>query len=301
MIEALGASPISTAVSAGLNTFVSILRSKPSRAFGDLSKSRPYTKTRGIIIEKSVLSQKPLDLNKGYQFQFNPATIEDVKETLYESRTYAGLPYQDYVWSGGGARTINFELFLDDTPASHTHQFRPTEYGSTLADEFKTDGYNYDETGRLIRESSSYIGKDFVENMVSEYRTLKSSVENIKPAKKPTDFTWVTNGAYSKTRIHERGILDTTELLQSFLYPARLDGESVPKFVEGGVVSFNQFRPPATLVLCIGPLYLEGVLKSLPINYVLFDTDLTPIRATANVEFLVFDYANVTKLIDYKR
>ena len=102
-------------------------------------------------------------------------------------------------------------------------------------------------------------------------------------------FQWTSSGAYSRTRAHERGVLDKVELLQSFLYPAPVDNEETPKFAQGGVVSMNQFRPPATLVFALGPIYLEGVLKSAPVNYTLFDSDLTPIRATVDVEIGVFE------------
>jgi len=305
MIGALGASPISSVTSAGLNSFVSLLSAKPSKAFGAERWARAYTKTRGIIINKELLKDKPIDLNKGYQFQFNPQTIDDVKTTLYEQRGYAGLPYVDHVWSGGGERLITFELFLDNTPQSHTPGFRPTEYGSSLSDdlsEANKEGYGYDASGRLTTNGKkNYVGQDFVENAVSIGKSIANQVTSIVPSKKPSGFSWVENGAYSHTRINERGVLPEVELLQSFLYPAPLVGESTPKFAEGGVVSNNQFRPPATAVLCIGPIYLEGVLKALPVKYTLFDEDLTPIRATVNVEFSVFEFAEVTRLIEQKK
>lgn len=305
MIGVLGSSPISNVTAAGLNSFVSLLNSKPSGAYGTERLSRAYTKTRGIIINKEFLRDNPIDLNKGYQFQFNPQTIEDAKTTLYEQRGYAGLPYVDHIWGGGGERLIMFELFLDNTPASHTQTFRPTEYNSYLADDVSSankEGYGYDASGRLVTNGSrNYVGKDFIENTVSIGRSMSNSVTSVKPSKNPTSFQWTGNGAYSHTRIHERGVLPEVELLQSFLYPAPLVGEETPKFAEGGVVSPNQFRPPATAVLCIGPLYLEGVVKALPIKYTLFDEDLTPIRATVNVEFSVFEFAEVERRIEQKK
>ena len=273
MIEVLGSSPISSVTSAGLNQFVSLLRTRPSGAYSDVY-DRTYVKTRGIIINKEFLDENPIDLNKGYQFQFNPQTIDDVKTTLYEQRGYAGLPYVDHVWGGGGERIISFELFLDNTPASHTPAFRPKAYGRTLAKELNnanTEGYGEDATkSQGIPDNST---KQFA----------------------------FTGEGYSVTRVDKRGILPDVELLQSFLYPAPLVGESTPKFAEGGIVSNNQFRPPATVVLCIGPIYLEGVLKALPVKYTLFDEDLTPIRATVNVEFSVFEFAEVTRLIEQKK
>lgn len=305
MIGALGATPISSVTSAGMNEFVSLLSTKASKAFGSERWARAYTKTRGIIINKEFLKDKPIDLNKGYQFQFNPQTIEDVKATSYEQRKYAGLPYVDHIWGGGGERLITFELFLDNTPQSHTQGFRPTEYGSRLASDLSDAnkrGYGYDASGRLSTNGSkNYVGQDFIENVNSVGRSIRNQVTSIVPSKSPSGFNWVENGAHSHTRINKRGILPEVELLQSFLYPAPLVGESTPKFAEGGIVSSNQFRPPATAVLCLGPLYLEGVIKSLPIKYTLFDEDLTPIRATVNVEFSVFEFAKITRLIEQKK
>lgn len=259
MIRVLGASPVSNVTKVGTSEFVSLLRPKPSKAFGDDPgrNFRPYTNTRGVIINKEFLKGSSTDLTKGYQFQFNPATISDVKETMYENRVYIGLPYQDYIWGGGGRRTISFQLFLDDTPQSHIRTFRPTAIGGV------------------------------------EASTLKESSNN-----RLTALEWDENGAYSHSRTRERGVLDDVELIQSFLYPAPLVGETTPRFAEGGVVSMNQFRPPATAVLCIGPLYLEGVVKSAPVQYTLFDQDLCPIRATIDLEFDVFEFEEVTRKIN---
>lgn len=262
MIELLGTSPVNSALTAGRSEFMSIFRNKVSGAFDESSGRypRPYSSTRGILINKAYVEgvQTP-DYTKGYQFQFNPQTISDVKNTLYEARQYAGLPYNDYIWGGGGERIVSFQLFLDNTPQSKQRSFRPTSYGSTLAKEFKTSG-----------------------------------VSN------PTKLEFEDNGAYSLSRVDERGILPEVEKLQSFLYPAPLTGESTPLFAEGGVVSHNQFRPPAVAVLAIGPLYLEGVLKSAPVNYTLFDQDLTPIRGTVDVEFAVFEFTDVERKIDWR-
>lgn len=299
MIGVLGSSPISSVTSAGLNQFVSLLRTRPSGAYGAEAFGRSYVKTRGIIINKDFLNEKPIDLNKGYQFQFNPQTIDDVKTTLYEQRGYAGLPYVDYVWGGGGERLITFELFMDNTPASHTPAFRPIERGSQLANDL--EGANKDGYGNDDRLQNGVSRSSFLSAMKDEVNSIYRTVESqIKPQKGPRQFNWVGN-AYSNTRVHERGILPEVELLQSFLYPAPKAGAETPKFAEGGVVEMNQFRPPATVVLCIGPIYLEGVIKALPIKYTLFDADLTPIRATANVEFSVFEFMDVTRKIDQRK
>ena len=283
MIETLGQSPISSVTTAGLNGFMSVFRRKVSRAFGEDNRySRPYTTTRGILISKEFIENKPIDLDKGYRFQFNPQTISDIKNTLYEVRNYAGLPYNDYIWSGGGERIISFQLFLDNTPQSKTQQFRPTSYGSKLANEIKVtgEGFSYDEYGRVT---------DF---------TNERRIKNPFPTKGPSRFEY-QGDAFSNSRIDERGILPEVEKLQSFLYPAPLTGEATPLFAEGGVVSTNQFRPPTTVVLAIGPLYLEGVIKSAPVKYTLFDQDLTPIRGTVDIEFAVFEFESITREIDW--
>lgn len=302
MIEVLGQSPINSAVTAGRSFFTSIFRNKVSNAFGEDPKSsrypRAYTTARGILINKEfVQGSGTPDLTKGYQFQFNPANISDVKNTLYETRQYAGLPYVDYIWGGGGERIISFQLFMDNTPQSKTRGFRPNSYGSSLAQEIKTEGtgYTYDEnTGKYTLDKRGF-GKDFAENLES---TIRGMQEAIAPTKGPSSFEYIENGAYSISRVHERGILPEVELLQSFLYPAPLVNEKTPLFAEGGVVSTNQFRPPATVVLALGPFYLEGVIKSAPINYTLFDQDLTPIRATVDIEFAVFEFENIERKIN---
>lgn len=293
MIEVLGQSPISSVATSGRSEFMSIFRNKPSKTFGEDPNRypRPYTSTRGILINKELVDGvKTPNLKWGYQFQFNPQTITDVKSTLYETRQYAGLPYNDYIWGGGGERIISFQLFLDNTPQSKQRSFRPTAYGSKLAKEFKTEGtgYTYDE---------SYIRKGFVDDIVSQARSIK---ESVIPSKGPSSFEYIDNDAYSTSRVEERGILPEVELIQSFLYPAPLTDETTPLFAEGGIVSTNQFRPPATVILAIGPLYLEGVIKSAPVTYTLFDQDLTPIRGTVDIEFAVFEFENIERQIDWR-
>lgn len=302
MIEVLGSSPISSVATAGRSEFMSIFRNKPSKAFGEDPNRypRPYTSTRGILINKEFVDGvKTPDLKQGYQFQFNPQTITDVKNTLYEARQYAGLPYNDYIWGGGGERIISFQLFLDNTPQSKQRSFRPTAYGSKLAKEFKTEGtgYTYDENTGKYTLDRDYLGKGIVDELKSQAKSIK---ESVFPSKGPSSFEYIDNDAFSTSRVDERGILPEVELLQSFLYPAPLTGETTPLFAEGGVVSTNQFRPPAVAILAIGPLYLEGVLKSAPVTYTLFDQDLTPIRGTVDIEFAVFEFENIERQIDWR-
>lgn len=302
MIEVLGQSPISSVATAGRSVFMSILRNKPSKAFGEDPNRypRPYTSTRGILINKELVDGvRTPDLKQGYQFQFNPQTITDVKNTLYETRQYAGLPYNDYIWGGGGERIISFQLFLDNTPQSKQRSFRPTAYGSKLAKEFKTKGtgYTFDENTGKYTLNRGYFGKGFVDELKSQAKSIK---ESTFPSKGPSSFEYITNDAYSTSRVDKRGILPEVELIQSFLYPAPLTGETTPLFAEGGIVNVNQFRPPATIILAIGPLYLEGVLKSAPVTYTLFDQDLTPIRGTVDVEFAVFEFENIERQIDWR-
>ena len=302
MIEVLGQSPISSVATAGRSVFMSILRNKPSKAFGEDPNRypRPYTSTRGILINKELVDGvKTPDLKQGYRFQFNPQTITDVKNTLYETRQYAGLPYNDYIWGGGGERIISFQLFLDNTPQSKQRSFRPTAYGSKLAKEFKTKGtgYTFDENTGKYTLNRGYFGKGFVDELKSQAKSIK---ESTFPSKGPSSFEYIDNDAYSTSRVDERGILPEVELIQSFLYPAPLTGETTPLFAEGGIVSVNQLRLPATIILEIGTLYVEGVLKRAIVIYNMFEKDLRFIRGTVDVEFAVFEFENIERQIDWR-
>lgn len=281
MIELLGQSPINSAVTAGRSSFISIFRRGSSRAFSDDPGRyfRAYTSVRGILIDKKELEKKTPDFLKGHYFQFNPQTISDVKSTIYATRGYANLPYNDYIWSGGGERIISFQLFLDNTPQSKQRSFRPEAYGSKLANEIKTvgTGFSYSDNGQITDTESS---------------------NNPLPSKGPSRFEYVGD-AFSNTRVDERGILPEVEKIMGFMYPAPLVGESTPKFAEGGVVSTNQFRPPATVVFALGPLYLEGVIKSAPVQYTLFDQDLTPLRGTIDIELAVLEFSEVVRNITW--
>lgn len=285
MIELLGQSPLNSAVVAGRSQFTSLFRTKPSNAYAEEAGRypRPYTSQRGILINKDFLLEKPLQLDKGYYFQFNPQTVSDIKNTLYETRSYAGLSFNDYTWAGGGERLVTFQLFMDNTPQSKIRSFRPTAINNSKeALTLKVDGVNVKENGLVDIEYSQ------AERI---RRELGVSIEVAKGASK---FEFVGD-AYSSTRVHQRGILPEVELIQSYLYPAPLKGEETPMFASGGVISSAQFRPPPTVVLSIGPIYLEGVIKSAPVEYTLFDADLTPIRGSIDIEFAVFEFETISK------
>ena len=243
---------INTTQLEGREDFISVFSSAKPTAFRNENGSSPRARTlsRGILIDKQYVEQK-LQLDKGYVFQFNPNHLEDVKSTLYTNRTYAGLAYTDYIWSGGGERVISFQLFMDDTPQSHTAEYNP-----------------------------------------------KIIADTIQKISKTGQFSWQSFGAFSDSRIHERGILGDVELVQSFLYPMPISGEATPKFAEGGIVNPRQFRAPATVVFSMGPFYLEGVIKSAPVSYTLFDRDLTPLRATIDIELAVYEFSNLTRKIE---
>lgn len=248
VITLLGQSPINSAVTAGRSAFVSLFRSKTppySNTNSDGKTIRAYVNVRGILIEKRYVMSAQSDFNKGYYFQFNPETVHETHAVNYEQRGYAGLPFVDYVWTGGGEKILSFQLFLDNTPQSKTADFRPDVEALTIENE-----------------------------------------QGVK---------FKAGNAYSSTRVSERGILDEVEKLQSFTYPATVKGEDIPHFASGGVISQNQFRPPAVTIFSYGPMYYEGVVKNVDVEYTLFDSDLTPIRGTVNIEFAAFEFENTEK------
>ena len=286
----MGSNPINSATTWVTKSFVSLLRGRASNAFADSPKLRGYVTTRGFLISKQELQRVDSeDLWKsGYMFQFNPAQIQDIKSTSYETRPYAGLPYVDYIWSGGGERVISFQLILDDTPQSHTKTFRPETFGSHLAQSIKTN------------TSESGTHKAFSKQGISNELKNIGSQMGITLSKAPTKFDWDDNGAYSTTRIHERGTLGAVEKITQYLYPAlgrKRNATSmmpIPHFSTGGIVEVEQFRPPAIVVFSFGNnYYLEGIIKSANTSHTLFDADLTPIRTTVDIEFGVIDTAKV--------
>lgn len=297
---------LNSVVTAGKDSFVSVIQPRVSQAYGgDPSRyPRAYTSTRGILIEKRYLDRTPLDLDKGHYFQFNPQTINDVKNTLYEVRGYTGLNYNDYIWSGGGERVISFQLFLDNTPQSKYAAFRPEAYGSSKANEIdgSNKGFTYDNSGRITNADigKQYFSKQLVDSAVGAYKGVVEGFSQVFLPKRGPSQLSMTGDAFSNSRVDERGILPEVEKIQSLLQPAILEGEATPMFAEGGVISSMQFRPPPVVVLALGPIYLEGVIKSAPVNYTLFDSDLTPIRGTIDIEFAVFEFESLTRQTDWK-
>lgn len=271
MIEVLGMSPISSFSTTLRKNFVSLFREGVSNAYGLSSARTPgmYTSYRGYMVSKELIdpltskepapSEKVFSFKDGLYFQFNPSTIREEKLSNYNTREYPGMAYVDYVWAGGSDKTLNFELFLDNTPQTKTKHFRPESYDSVRALEI-------------------------------DDKTMNMNDVYFKEGK-----------AYSSTRVSERGVLPEVEKLESFLYPALKNREAVPKFSSGGVVDNDQFRPPPTVIFTYGPMYYEGIVRSVNKEYTLFDFDLTPLRCTANVEFVVFEFQNLERLIEVRQ
>lgn len=289
VLSILGSNPLNSATTWVTKSFVSLLRGKPSNAFTESRGTRGYVSTRGFLISKDRLLSLDDDTalwESGYMFQFNPSQIQDIKASNFEVRSYAGLPYVDYIWTGGGERIINFQLFLDDTPQSHTRTFRPQTFGSKLASELKTTS----------KGKSKLLSKQGITDLA----TNVASQVGISLTKAPKKLEWNdSTGAYSHTRIHERGTLEAVERITQFLYPA-LQGKhgntdlTPPKFSTGGIVQVEQFRPPSIVVFSFGDnYYLEGIIKSANTTHTLFDSDLTPIRSTLDIEFGVIDTAPI--------
>lgn len=238
------------------------------------------SKNRGYLIRKRD-TLNTVNLEKGYVFQFNPQQLMDTKSSTWSTRNYPGLSYNDYVWAGGGERIVTFELMLDDTPGSHTTYFLPDTVAATIKN-----------TPVPAAAAEQKRNRDMLATAFG-VPTIPTSKETAKVTQM-VDFEWDMNGAFSVTRVHERGVLDAVEYLQSFLYPEPLKDENTPRFAEGGIISLNQFRPPATAVFSFGPILLQGIIKSAPVTYQLFDRDLTPIRASVSVELGVLEFEDLT-------
>lgn len=251
----IGQAPISTGIRVGIDKFYSIFRDTPTIDGGSGKWGRRYLETtRGMLATRE--SVKSADYSKVYKFQFNPQNVSDVKSTSWEEVMYAGMPYIDLIWGGGGVRNVSFQLFLDNTPQSKTLYF-----------------LGNGNEGEHINKNGMFTADGF--------QTVKTN-----------------NKGYSASRYSERGVLDEVEFLQSFMYPAQVGEEQTPKFAEGGVVSLRQFRPPSIACLALGPIYLEGIVRRVDINYTLFDKDLTPLRATADIELSIFEYYKPRRVMD---
>lgn len=96
-------------------------------------------------------------------------------------------------------------------------------------------------------------------------------------------------------RLKPRGLHDEIELLESFMRPEVPENGvvKVPRFSSGGVVPPNQFYPPPTLIFVYGDFYLEGILSECRITTTLFNSKLQPVRAIAEVVFVVFERVEV--------
>lgn len=90
---------------------------------GSVIRSSKYNSLRGMFLPKK-RSENGFDDSRKFIFQFNPEEIKIQKETVYNTRSYTGLDYTDYIWANGGEKTIQFSLFLDASPGAFNTTFR---------------------------------------------------------------------------------------------------------------------------------------------------------------------------------
>ena len=300
MIEILGQSPINTAVKAGLDKFYSVFTRNATSAMGGHTP-RAYVSTRGLLIRREDIQKATANLARdGYYFQFNPDKVSDHKGTEWSTVPYPGLNYNDYAWGHGGERIITFQLFIDDTPGSHTTWFRPDAYGSVVAPTPAVEGAS-DPSSMPTQSGWDSFKTNAADTLAGVIGGIADPTKGLGAYPKAPDWKWRGEGNPfpSRTRMSERGVMDVVDKITQFLYPA-YRGNDRPKFASGGIVEDSQFTPPPTAVLVLGPRYFEGIVKAAPVEYLLFDADLTPIRATINVEFAAYEFADVHSIYESK-
>lgn len=262
IVEALGSAPLSTAVSSGMNKFTSIFRNKPSTMY----KGNDYNKPRSYVREAGLL------IAMEYTDQKNPD------------------------FSKGYYFQFNPQTVTDTKSTIYeTRSYAGTPY----VDSIWGNGGERTVTFQLFLDDTP--GSD-----ISYLRGNPHIAENGALAYTYTEGLNVTGDLNNRTRVHERGILDAVELIQSFMYPAPLKGSDgkdlpTPRFASGGVVTMTQFRPPAKAIITIGALYYSGYVKAAPVTYELFDADLTPIRGTIDLEFVVDEFQSLEKIMNTKQ
>ncbi len=93
------------------------------------SNAYGYNPLRGMLVPRKMGLNSDVsgyDIERAFKFQFNPTDIEFNRMIRLTERDYYALDYGDHVWSGGGGKTINFNIFLDATAGSHYAFFQKT-------------------------------------------------------------------------------------------------------------------------------------------------------------------------------
>lgn len=126
-------------VTRSLLSGVRFARDLRERELADVAAlSRPGVPTETIYhtgmsaykqVRRGILAHKH-NPEKLYLFQFNPEEINDSKDVRYADVERPNRQYVDYVFSGGGARTLSFTLNLDATASSNTPEFTSTKLGN---------------------------------------------------------------------------------------------------------------------------------------------------------------------------
>jgi len=84
--------------------------------------SRQYNSLRGMLVPKK-MNTRGFDESRTFTFQFNPEELKIQKEAIYNTRSYTGLDYTDYIWASGGEKTVQFNLFMDATSGAFNPAF----------------------------------------------------------------------------------------------------------------------------------------------------------------------------------
>lgn len=150
-----------------------------------------------------------------------------------------------------------------------------------------------------------YTGLDFVDHVWQGGGTKTVSFELFFDATLGSfidlDIAGFNNGASMEQKLQQaypRGVLNATELLESFCHPEVLPKTGkvkIPKFSSGGIVQSRQFFPPPVLLFVYGEFYLECFLKSCQVKYSLFNANLIPVRAETTVELVILQQLEVKR------
>lgn len=80
-------------------------------------------RTRGCIIPAHLFEKSTLSVEDYLFFQYNFPEYSDNKKTNLDEATYLGYGASREVWTHGGRRSLNFELFFDATKTSMNEDF----------------------------------------------------------------------------------------------------------------------------------------------------------------------------------
>lgn len=226
------------------------------------------------LVSLSILQKQGINSNTAKSF---------IQDKLGAEKQQANVPEMDRSRKNAVRGLMAPKGYTDDTDIFF-FQFNPEQITDSKGNDWFSSKYIGFGSTQLF-----WVGGQ--ERTISFDLFLDATAESVNRAQGFEQYSGYDAVKNYKT-VFPNGVMDMIEKLQTFQYPI---SSEKPRFVGNVATPSPRFEAPPIVVFSFGHFYMECGLTGLDISYDLFDEDLIPRRALANVTLTVYDFDRIVK------